>query len=197
MEPNQVLEVWREVGADQLAPGRFRCIEALAQRTAGQRGAIREHLDKRLEDLIDAYASDLDQAALKTAEADGAEAGSEARSEGLAGLIGALPFPAGYPELSILEELRETIAGLRAEDQLKRSLQSAPRNAGPINSHSLVHQALSLMQSISPEYLRKFLDQIDTFSWLDQLRPALGPGPSTVEGAARSNQPRKTPRNRR
>ena len=38
-----------------------------------------------------------------------------------------------------------------------------------MNSLSLVHRSLSLMRTVSPEYLRQFLGYIDALSWLEQM----------------------------
>lgn len=53
------LEAWRAHGADRVDPLRFARIEALARRTAGERGAVRALLDARLAQLFDAYAADV------------------------------------------------------------------------------------------------------------------------------------------
>ncbi|WP_437176686.1 DUF2894 domain-containing protein [Burkholderia glumae] len=52
---------------------------------------------------------------------------------------------------------------------MQRSLDRVPKNAGPLNSSSLVHRALLLMRELSPEYLRQFLVYADALSWLEDL----------------------------
>ena len=49
-----------------------------------------------------------------------------------------------------------------------------PDNAGPLNSHALVLRSLALMRELSPDYLQRFLAQLDTWMWLEDLgqRPA-------------------------
>jgi hypothetical protein len=42
-----------------------------------------------------------------------------------------------------------------------------PKNAGPLNSSSLVHRSLSLMREVSPEYLQHFLGYLDSLAWLE------------------------------
>jgi hypothetical protein len=43
-----------------------------------------------------------------------------------------------------------------------------PANAGPLNSHALVLQVLSLMRDLSPEYLRRFVGTVETLQWLER-----------------------------
>jgi hypothetical protein len=62
---------------------------------------------------------------------------------------------------------------VRSEKQLRQSLDQVPRNAGPLNSSSLVHRALSLMREVSPGYLQQFLAYADALSWLEQLNASV------------------------
>jgi hypothetical protein len=50
-----------------------------------------------------------------------------------------------------------------------RTLQQAPKNAGPINSHMLVLRSLELMCDTSPDYLDCFMSYAETL-----LCPDLG-----------------------
>ncbi|WP_436967616.1 DUF2894 domain-containing protein [Burkholderia glumae] len=56
----------------------------------------------------------------------------------------------------MLDYFREAWSRLSADQQVQRSLDRVPKNAGPLNSSSLVHRALLLMRELSPEYLRQF-----------------------------------------
>lgn len=73
------------------------------------------------------------------------------------------------PEPEMLDYFRETWSKISADSQLRASLEQVPKNAGPLNSSSLVHRSLSLMRELSPEYLRQFLSYVDALSWLQQL----------------------------
>ncbi|KGX10702.1 hypothetical protein Y036_3761 [Burkholderia pseudomallei] len=84
------------------------------------------------------------------------------------------------PEL--LDYFRETWSKLSADSQLRASLEQVPKNAGPLNSSSLVHRSLSLMRELSPEYLRQFLSYVDALSWLQQMN---GDEAATGDEAAR------------
>ena len=87
------------------------------------------------------------------------------------------------PELPVLDYFRETWSRFSTEKQLRQSLEQVPDNAGPLNSHSLVHRSLSLMRALSPGYLQQFLSYVEALSWMEQL-VAPAPGTSMATGAA-------------
>ena len=62
LDPRAVLDGWRASGADRADPLRFHLIDALARRAAAYDGPVRERLDGRLADLIQAYESALTNA---------------------------------------------------------------------------------------------------------------------------------------
>ncbi|WP_052738135.1 DUF2894 domain-containing protein [Robbsia andropogonis] len=66
-----------------------------------------------------------------------------------------------YPEMPVLPYFRQVWAVLRLDGQIRRSLRYVPENAGPLNSRSLVHRALSLMQDTAPGYLQHLLAYMD------------------------------------
>ncbi|WP_407277860.1 DUF2894 domain-containing protein [Aromatoleum evansii] len=72
------------------------------------------------------------------------------------------------PELKSLSYFRSTWSRLSLDRQLSDAFAQAPENAGPLNSHHLVLQALGQMRDISPEYLRQFMSYVDALLWLDQ-----------------------------
>lgn len=87
------------------------------------------------------------------------------------------------PDLPMLDYFRETWSRFNTEKQLRESLEQVPDNAGPLNSHSLMHRALSLMRAVSPGYLQHFLSYAETLSSMEQLS---GPGPATGASLAPS-----------
>lgn len=207
--PNEVtgsvgatLDAWRESGADRLDPRRFHLIVALARRAAIHHGAARQVLDERVAELVGAYAADVERAAdvapvAGTADQQGAEAAGEAADEAqsLAALVeylaGHTQRSATYPELPALDYFRGVWSKVRAEKQIRQSLAPVSGNAGPLNSSSLVHRALSLMSELSPGYLKHFLSYVDTLSWMEQMggsgAPASKETPrSTTAGRSRS-----------
>ncbi|OAJ54752.1 hypothetical protein A6V36_34880 [Paraburkholderia ginsengiterrae] len=195
-EARATLDAWHERGADRLDPVRFHFIEALERRTAGHSGEARRILDERLSALLETYADNLEGAALATEEstvpADSAESAAlstdEPATATLAGLLdymasrahdvpaaNGLPRAASYPELAALDDFRQMWSKVRAEKQMRQSLEQVPGNTGPLNSSSLVHRALSLMSELSPGYLTQFLGYVDALSWLDQMNGGAAP----------------------
>jgi hypothetical protein len=72
------------------------------------------------------------------------------------------------PELKVIQNHRNTWAKLSADKRFAQALDHAPKNAGPMNSHSLVLRSLALMRDISPDYLNRFMSYADTLLCLDQ-----------------------------
>ena len=67
-----------------------------------------------------------------------------------------------------VREFSEVWSKISAQRQVAQALDRGPANAGPLNSHRLMLRSLSLMQSLSPDYLRRFLSQTDSLLWLEQ-----------------------------
>ena len=112
--------------------------------------------------------------------ADGGRAfGLDGAAAGLAkGSANGLPEtqpagPAGL-ELKAATRFRKTWARLGAEKRLRESLAQAPGNAGPLNSHGLVLRALQRMQAVSPDYLSRWVAQVDALLWIEQAARAVG-----------------------
>jgi hypothetical protein len=82
---------------------------------------------------------------------------------------------AGREELSAVRRFRRVWASGRSQDQLARASTRKPLNAGPLNSHALVLQALDLMQELSPDYLSHFLLHVESLQWLQAVRDAPPP----------------------
>jgi hypothetical protein len=207
----ETLDAWRERGADRLDPVRFRFIEAVERRSAVHGGEARRILDERLCALLDAYAGDLERAASEAArEAGNAASPHEAPRSGLKGLAEhiaasqamkesgmppgeAMPAPRAYPELPLLDYFRETWSKLSTDRQLRQSEYQVPKNAGPLNSSSLVHRSLSLMRELSPGYLRQFLAYADALAWLEQMTAVAAP---PLKEAPRAASVKKTARSK-
>ncbi|WP_207001436.1 DUF2894 domain-containing protein [Trinickia mobilis] len=203
------LDAWRERGADRLDPVRFRFIEALDRRASGHRGEARRILDERLSTLLEAYASDLENAAAKTADADHEAAPREPRRGALGGLIDSLASrasakgepladntifrPSSLPEPELLDYFRETWSKLSTERQLRQSEHQVPKNAGPLNSSSLVHRSLSLMRELSPGYLQQFLSYVDALSSVEQMN---GGAALTTKDVPRGGSAKKSARSK-
>ena len=190
-------------------PIRFHFIEALERRAASREGEVRRILDDRLSELMQAYADDLEKA---TSSSENAEEPASSRLP-VRGALGELidrmtnraapcasdpasdgeaPQPSAFPELAALDEFGKIWSQLRAESQLRQSLEQAPENAGPLNSSALIHRSIALMRELSPEYLQHFLSYVDALSWMEQMN---GSGAVVAKGIpARSTSSRKRTR---
>jgi hypothetical protein len=197
-----LLDAWRARGADQLDPVRFHHIEALERRAGAHAGEVRRHLDARLAQLLNAFAEDLARETAPAFSDDFANAtqrgalgrlvDSVARAEPGRPVSGARHEP--DPEL--VEYFRKTWSRVRSEKQLRQSLDQVPINAGPLNSSSLVHRALSLMREVSPGYLQQFLAYADALSWLEQLNASVAPAAPAKE-APRASTAKKAVRGKK
>ncbi|SEB16101.1 DUF2894 domain-containing protein [Variovorax sp. YR216] len=191
--PDAAIEAWRQRGDHRFDPVRFHFIEALARRAALHEGAARRLLDERLQTHMAAYA----EALQKSRETSGAAPNDEPPPTGrsalaelvehlgqhasaLSAATAASPVPSG--ELKTLSYFRSTWSRLSADRRLHQSLAKVPENAGPLNSHHLVHRALTLMRDLSPEYLNKFMSYVDGLLWLADA-DARGPAAASAQGA--------------
>ncbi len=100
-----------------------------------------------------------------------------------------------FPELAMLEDARKLWSRIRAESQLRESLETAPTDAGPLNSGRLVHRSITLMREQSPGYLQSFLSYLDALAWLEQMSDggvlATEEAPRAATEARRPRKPRK------
>lgn len=204
-----MLAAWLEDSADRLDPVRFQRIMALGQRTAAQEGDVRRLLDERLVELVNAYADDL---ATATATARSANSGAPraARGTAMADLIQHIasntpqrdavpsdPSPS-RSDSPVFDDLRQVCAEVRTESQLRQALTPAPADAGPLNSASLVHRALTRMRDVSPEYLEHFVAYVDALSALEPICAKNMPateGMPTATGSRKASpsKPRRRP----
>ncbi len=97
------------------------------------------------------------------------------RADSLAAVLAGMSRDSDAPELRAVRRFQATWSRLRMTRQLEQSRAQAPRNAGPLNSHHLVLQALEQMRAISPGYLQGFLTGVDALLWLDRIVEAAGP----------------------
>ncbi|PXX38440.1 DUF2894 domain-containing protein [Burkholderia sp. MS455] len=168
------LDAWREQGADRLDPVRFHRIDALERRAAVLDGDARDLLDARLAALIDGFAEVVARADEAKAARDNAQATAGAPVRGaIAELVERLARDAQADrrglDPDLVDYFRTMWSKVRTEQQYRQSLDQVPRNAGPLNSNSLVHRSLSTMRELSPEYLQQFLSYVDALAWLEDL----------------------------
>lgn len=167
------LEAWRASGDDRVNRVRFRMIEAFALRASKYEGEARRVMDARLSALVEAYEQDV----ANKKEADDVSAESPL-TQLLQEMHQRAATRAAPAELA--DYLRAVWSRVSAEKRLRESLAQVPKNAGPLNSSSLVHRSLSLMREVSPEYLQHFLSYLDSLAWLEDTtaRPAPTSTPS-------------------
>ncbi|MDR5740405.1 MULTISPECIES: DUF2894 domain-containing protein [unclassified Caballeronia] len=176
-----IIDLWRARGDDRVNPVRFGLIDAMSRRAMAHEGEARRIIDERLSALIEDYAREV-KAAGSAAEAPRAE------QTPLASLIEALTLhAASYPShAELLDYLRTVWSKVSAERQLRESLEQVPKNAGPLNSSSLVHRSLALMREVSPAYLQHFLAYVDTLSWMEAMTGANAPAGKDAPRAKKS-----------
>ncbi|MBN3743223.1 DUF2894 domain-containing protein [Burkholderia seminalis] len=189
------LDAWREQGADRLDPVRFHRIDALERRAAALGGNARALLDARLAALIEDYSAVVARAE-ETRATDDAARGAPRRGA-LAALVDRLARDAQADRRGLDPELvdyfRTMWSKVRTEQQYRQSLDQVPRNAGPLNSNSLVHRSLATMRELSPEYLQQFLSYVDALAWLEDLA---GGGAQPEKEAPRAKAVKKTTRSK-
>ncbi|KQW63498.1 DUF2894 domain-containing protein [Variovorax sp. Root411] len=196
-------------GDHRFDPVRFRVIEAMARRAAAYGGEARRILDDKVTTLLAAYGEDLekaqptDVAKQEAAPERGALAGLVDHIAQNAPVLGDSSAPVARnatrglsasslpsTELKSIRYFKSTWSKLSADRRLTQSLAKVPENAGPLNSHHLVHRSLTLMRDLSPEYLNRFMSYVDALSWVDQLNggnAATGAASPRAEGPARKS----------
>lgn len=218
-DPLAVVAAWRARGAERFDPVRLHFIETLAKRTAVQRGEARRLLDERLRQLLSAYGEDFGKAVPQAPAAAARPLPRSALAELVEHIARQSPLPEEAPapsgsavparatsaspapsaaaaapaELKTMRYFRGTWSRLSADRRLTQSLAKMPENAGPLNSHHLVHRALILMRDLSPEYLNRFMTYVDTLLWVEQLQASQASAPTARAEGARKSGRGKTP----
>ncbi|WP_322048377.1 DUF2894 domain-containing protein [Paraburkholderia sp. J67] len=189
------LDAWRAQGADRVDVVRFATLDALERRACALTGAARDVLDARIDTLIAAYAKRLEAASPES----NAHASPQAAStnDALAALIETMSreVRAGAPT-TLLDYFRDVWSKVSADQQVQQSLDQVPKNAGPLNSSSLVHRALLLMRELSPGYLRQFLAYADGLAWLEDLHASAAPPAAAAAQTPRASAAKKPRRTR-
>jgi len=197
----------RSRGLDLHQPVRFRYLQALAARLPGQPEAVRQVLEQRLAGSIAAYvASAGESVPLPAAAAPQGHAGARTVPSAMAALAqlnralgvhrpvgdaaaAALAQPdadAAPPRpLRSVTQFGTTLACISAERKVAVAQARGPQNAGPLNAHRLVVQALAAMQAASPQYLQRFLLQAESLLWMEQAHQQA----RRVRPAARTRSP--------
>ncbi len=166
---------------DALGAVRARYVQAMTRRMEGAPPAVRRVLEARLRQRAAAPVSSPGA----TAPPSGRPRSEAAGPSPLAGLYQSLGEAAGAPgELRSAQAFREVWSRVSAEDEVTQALDRAPENAGPLNSHMLVLRTLDAMRALSPDYLRRFVSQMESWLWLEQAAGALRPPAGKAKGRA-------------
>jgi len=167
---------------------RARFAQALARRAATHEGAARRVLEARLAELAAVTAAP--QAAEPSSNAAPsprgalAELAAYAARQKSAPVLGpaskpreAEPDKAATSDTRTVQFFKRTWSRLSADQRLAQSRATLPDNAGPLNSHHLVHRSLTLMRELSPDYLERFVGYVDALQWLEQANEAAAQEP--------------------
>lgn len=194
-----VLDALRSQGAALCRPAQWRYIEVLARRwREAAEPATRAVLADKLHAALHTHAAHLAAASEAAPEAlaspaepalpaarsssplaalnrhiDAAQRASRPRADSAVTDRLADDEPDDPSEMKSLRRFRQTWAQLATDKQVSQTLASAPDHAGPLNSHRLVVRTLALLRDLSPDYLRRFVSQVDVLLWLDQANQKL------------------------
>ena len=224
------LDALRAEGAQQVDPVHFHYLESLARRLTEVPDPVRQLLQRRLAQGLDAHHRRWQQAQQTLREQVGElEARHPARAAEWRRLADARNLPAlrhwaarlsvtrtdtaladltqrlqqagptaseaGFgdddgsaSELKSVRRFSESWSRLAAQTQVRRAVEQAPGNAGPLNSHMLVLRSLALMRDLSPDYLRRFLSQVETLQWLEQAGQKHVPAPARAARRSRAKK---------
>ena len=78
-------------------------------------------------------------------------------------------LPTADGPLRAREPIRQLCADIRLSRSVDESLQSAPLQAGPLNSQGVVVRALQRLNTTSPAYVRGLVAQLDAWGALEAL----------------------------
>lgn len=181
-------------GAARLAPARWRQLQALARRLSGQPEPVRAVLQARLDDLLDDL---LDALARRIPAGEAVAPGALTAPVAQATAAPSWPRPAkASPELASAARFRQAWSHVRAQDSVSQALAQRPAQAGPLNSHALALQSLSLMNALPAGYLRRFVAHLEALQWLEAIAPQVAP-PARARKPQQARQARPADKRRK
>ncbi len=71
-------------------------------------------------------------------------------------------------ELQSVRIFRESMKYFGIDRVIERALSECPANPGPHNPHMLAIKSLTLMNDLSPQYLRRMANYLETMIWLEK-----------------------------
>lgn len=188
------LAALRASGAPRVDPVGWHYAETLARRIPEQPETVQRLLQEKLEIALAACAERVAQAKPQAAPpAHEAARPLAALNEHIRKALAARALPASPGEAQDPRELpsvrrfRAAWDRQRTVDQVRKAAARKPANAGPLNSHALVLQSLALMQELSPDYLRRFLVQVEALQWLELARDRLPRAAAPAAKKTRAN----------
>lgn len=72
------------------------------------------------------------------------------------------------PRLHSLQLFRQSQQQYNTAHLVQQAIADSPEKPGPLNPHMLTIRSLTLMQDLSPKYLERFVNYIDSVHWLEQ-----------------------------
>lgn len=186
---HQQLQTWITSGLDRCDPVRVQHIQRLLTRAVSQPKSVQAILAARVQQEIQAYEQRWQAAGVQSTQPPSkTSAPSLSPLAQLTQYLSAQnrhePAPSLAGDESVASDMKsvrrfsQVWSHIAAEQQVKQALNRGPENAGPLNAHRLMLRSLALMQSLSPDYLRRFLGQADALLWIEQAnqKNALGEG---------------------
>lgn len=185
------LDGLRAQGAHHYDPARFYYLEVLSRRLQTQPGPVQQVLARRLQTAIADYA----ECATGATAAMGASRRLPLGESPLARLNRdlntrtqsdadsvLLSDSASVSDMKSVRQFSEVWSKISADQQVVKALHRGPENAGPLNSHKLMLRSLSLMRALSPDYLRRFMSQMDSLLWLEGANTKTARAPAARQG---------------
>jgi hypothetical protein len=170
----------RDSGAWRADPVRFRFLQALCERMAGQAPAVQAVLERKLRAGLEDFVRAAVERPPVPAKRPAAEpvactplAELNAHIRSVTSRTADEPLatePVDPGELASVRRFRQAWEANRTLERLEQALARSPANAGPLNSHALVVRSLRLMGDLSTDYLRRFLTYAETLQWLEAAR---------------------------
>lgn len=170
------LDLLRAQGAHHHDPARFHYLEVLSRRLQTQPEPVQQLLTHRLNAAVADYAERARVASaavvaagrLPSRESALAQLNRDLNARTQADADGVLlSDSASVSDMKSVRQFSEVWSKIAADQQVVKALDRGPENAGPLNSHKLMLRSLSLMRTLSPDYLRRFMSQMDSLLWLE------------------------------
>ncbi|MCK7551034.1 DUF2894 domain-containing protein [Marinobacter goseongensis] len=193
---DQLLADLKQAGKDQMDPIRFRYLEVLEHRLRAKGLQGSRHWQKLAQAVAEYQARSEQQTDAQQPELPGQTGQPSPLQRLLDALnysaeIPATNAPSPLESLIFGEETGEASQSIPANrpprplkamaraqadrghealhKRIRQAIEQTPENAGPMNAHRLVSRAIATMETLSPEYLNRFVNYADTLLALERL----------------------------